>query len=133
MGCGYTQILDALYAASVRGAIESWVLFLLTALEVQALRSGELLLAVDRYREETITRVRAHSQSVRMHDLIPYLLVHPFVTTADVRTFLGVSQPAAWGLIHKLVEADIVREIDAPGRMGVYVAHRYLDLLEGRL
>lgn len=125
--------IDALYAASARGAIESWVLFLLTALEVQAHRSGELLLAVDRYREETITRVRAHSHSVRMHDLIPYLLVHPFVTTADVRTFLGVSQPAAWGLIHKLVEADIVREIDAPGRMGVYVAHRYLDLLEGRL
>ena len=125
--------IDALYAASARGAIESWVLFLLTALEVQALRSGELLLAVDRYREETITRVRAHSHSVRMHDLISYLLVHPFVTTADVRTFLGVSQPAAWGLIHKLVEADIVREIDAPGRMGVYVAHRYLDLLEGRL
>jgi Fic family protein len=124
--------IEALYAVSAKGAIEAWIAFLLKALEVQAHRSGELLLAIDRYREETIVRARAHSQSPRMHDLVSYLLVHPFITTSDVRAFLAVSQPAAWGLLRKLVEADIVREVDAHGRTNVYVAHRYLSLLEGR-
>lgn len=124
--------IDALYTASAKGAIEPWIAFLLKALEVQAHRSGELLMTIDRYREETIATARAHSQSPRMHDLVSYLLTHPFVTTSDVRAFLNISQPAAWGLIRKLLEADIIREVDVPGRTNVYVAHRYLFLLEGR-
>ncbi|MBI4152097.1 Fic family protein [Candidatus Woesearchaeota archaeon] len=125
----YTSLL---YQASAKGDLKSWLMFFLKALEIQAIKSLELLNNIDKYKQELHKNMQQYSQSSKMHDVIDSLFKHPFFTVTDIQEILGTSQPTAWNLVQKLIEAKIAIEIDTQGRKKVYCAYKIINLLEER-
>jgi len=125
----YTELL---YKVSAKGNVVEWLLFFLKGLEVQAKKSLELLKKIDDYKQVLHHNILVYSQSPKMHDLIDYLFQHPFFTVNDIKTILGISQAAAWGLAQRLIQANVAIELDTPGRQKVYCAYHIIDILEGR-
>lgn len=65
--------------------------------------------------------------------LIDSLFKHPFITANDVKNLLKVSQPASWGLIKKLEEQKILKEIDTTKEGKVYCAEEITKIILGRI
>ena len=72
------------------------------------------------------------SKSPNMHLLIDSLFKHPFVTANDVKALLNISQPASWGLIKKLEEQEILKEIDTTKEGKVYCAEKITNIILGK-
>lgn len=123
---------DLLYQASAKGDLTKWLMFFLKALEVQAKKSLELLKRIDYYKQELHKKVQQYSQSPKMHDVIDSLFKHPFFTVNDIQNILETSQPTAWNLVQKLIDAKIAVEFDTQGRKKVYCAYKIIDILEER-
>jgi len=124
--------IDLLYQASAKGNITPWLTFFLKALEVQAKKSLELLKKIDQYKQELHKKVQQYSQSPKMHEVIDSLFKHPFFTVNDIQDILETSQPTAWNLIQKLIDAKIVVELEEHGRKKVYCAYKIINMLEDR-
>lgn len=126
----YTGLL---YETSAKGNIESWLMFFLKALEIQAKKSLELLSKIDAYKKELHERSQQISQSPKMHLVIESLFRQPFFTVNDIKKLLEVSQPTAWNLVNKLIKAGIVKEVATERNAKVYVAQDIILLLEGKI
>ncbi|MCF7798335.1 Fic family protein [Candidatus Woesearchaeota archaeon] len=127
------RYIEALYEVSAKGKIEDWLIFILKALEVQAEKSFELLNKIDTYKQELHQKIQGFSQSPKMHAIIDSLFKQPFFTVEDIRVILESTQPTAWNLVQKLIEANIAEEVGSEGRKKVYVAGKIIDLLEGKI
>jgi Fic family protein len=123
--------IDLLYKTSAQGTIEEWLQFFLKALEIQAIKSLELLKRIDAYKKELHEKCQHISQSPKMHLIIDLLFKQPFFTVKDIKDLLETSQPTAWNLINKLIKSGIVIEVANEKNAKVYLANRIIELLEG--
>lgn len=124
---------EGLFNVSSRGDLENWILFFLRALESQSKISLKLLNKIQEYKIELQEKMHELSQSPNMHLLIESLFKQPFISVRDIMKPLKISQPAAWNLLQKLSELDIIREVDVKKRSKIYVAHKIIDIIEGKI
>ncbi len=124
--------IDLLYNSSAKGDLEKWLNFFLKALEIQAKNSLELLKKIDAYKQELHEKAHNISQSPKMHLIIDLLFKQPFFTVNDIKNLLETSQPTAWNLTNKLIEAGIVKFIGNEGNTKIYLANKIILLLEGK-
>jgi Fic family protein len=125
----YTELL---FNVSAKNDLESWIIFFLKALEYQTQQSINLLLNLENYKKELQEKMHKLSKSPNMHLLIDSLFKHPFITANDVKNLLKVSQPASWGLIKKLEEQEILKEIATTKEGKVYCAEKITNIILGR-
>lgn len=122
---------DALFNVSARGDLEGWIVFFLRALEYQAQQSIKLLENLQDYKYELQEQMRLLSKSPNMHMLINYLFKHPFITSTEIKKMLKITQPAAWGLIKKLEEENILKFTETTKEGNIYRAEKILNIILG--
>lgn len=123
----YTELL---FNVSSKGDIESWTMFFLKALELQAEWTMKILNKLSDYRLELHKKSEEISQSPKMYYLVEHLFRQPFIDVGDVMKVNGISQPGAWHLIQKLIGCGILKEVVRHSKKKVYVAHKIIEIIE---
>ena len=123
--------IDSLYETSAKGNIEEFVKFILKAIETQANHALNLLEKLEKYKIDIELKMKNISKSVHNHELMNYLVIHPFFTIKDIQTILNISQPASLNLVKKLLINDIVFESPhKEGKSKVYFMHGWLKIID---
>jgi len=126
----YTELL---YKVSSKGNLHEWIKFFLSALEIQAYSSLELIDRLEKYKDGLQKKMEQVSKSPNMNKIINQLFVNPFITISEVADKLEISIPGASGLVHKLEKMDELIEITGRKTRKVFVAREILQILEGRM
>jgi cell filamentation protein, protein adenylyltransferase len=120
-----------LLAVSTRGDWAGWVAFFLDAVVVQAKDVLHRARALQQLRDDyrfLITGVRSSSL---LPQLVDALFATPALTINAARQLLGVSHRAATLHITKLVDAGLLAEIPASGRVRRFIAPGILAVING--
>lgn len=116
-----------LRAVSERGQWLEWLLFFLRGVTLQsqdtALRVRKLLDLQARWRDQLMA-TRAPAKLLK---LIDKLFETPYITIPRAQKLLGVTHRAAANSVRKLVAGKILRRVETPGRLQMFVAQEVLD------
>ena len=123
---------DLLFEVSAKGNIEEWFFFFLKSLEYQASQSLILLTKLQNYKKELQEKMHKISQSPNIHLLVESLFKQPIFSIKDVENSLKITQPAAWNLLKKLKELDLIKEFATIKNKKIYIAHKIIGIVEGK-
>ncbi len=104
--------IERLYRVSTHGEWDSWIEFCLKATHAQAeltIQKCERVIALQQDFEQ---RVAKGGGSFRLQQILTRLLERQFLRITDLRDHLEVSYPTANSDVHKLVELDILSQLD---------------------
>jgi len=121
---------DHLQAVRDHGDWEGWLSFFLQGVievSAQATETARQILSLrERHRLEVTTRLgRAAGNG---HRVLEHLFQRPILSVADVKSLLGVTYPAASGVVSKFEELGILREITGHRRNRVFRYDPYVNL-----
>lgn len=105
------EYVERLFDVSARANWEGWVEFCLRGTIEQArttIRRCDRLLEV---REEFMKRLANAGGSARLNKIVESVFFSPFVRIADLSSQLGVTYPTAKADVHRLVRAQILKEL----------------------
>jgi Fic family protein len=124
------EYYDRLQGVRERGEIEEWLIFFLTAVEIQAsdaeARSKKLMDVRESF------RATLRGDRSRATEVIDLLVQNPFVTTRAVSASLGITVQGATSLLNKLEKLDIIRpRTRVPGRLKRWICPNILEVLDG--
>ncbi|MGH4013812.1 MAG: Fic family protein [Pseudonocardiaceae bacterium] len=120
-----------LLAVSTHGDWAGWVAFFLDAVDVQAKDVLRRAQALQRLRDDYRSRVTGVRSSSLLPHLVDALFETPALTINAARRLLGVSHRAATIHITKLVDAGLLVEIPASGRVRRFLARDILAIVNG--
>ncbi len=120
-----------LHAISTHGDWAGWIAFFLEAVAVQARDVLRRAQALQQLRDDYRTRVTGVRSSSLLPQLVDALFAAPALTINAARQLLGVSHRAATIHITKLVEAGLLVEISASGRIRRFIAREILAVVNG--
>ena len=123
-----SEYYDRLLAVSQNGAWTEWIEFFCRSLADEA---ADAILRIERLealRSRYYDLVRRPRASALLPKLIDTLFENPSVSIPGTAKKLNVSQAAAFPLIKRLVDANIVREVTGKARNRVYLAQGIVDL-----
>lgn len=123
----YTRLL----AVSTGGDWTGWVTFFLDAVAVQTRDVLRRAQALQQLRDDYRSRVTGVRSSSLLPQLVDALFAMPALTINAARQLLGVSHRAATIHITKLVEAGLLVEIPASGRVRRFIAREILAVING--
>jgi Fic family protein len=122
------EYYDCLLGVSQRGQWAQWIEFFARSIADEAadavLRIGRLESLRARYHQA----VRKPRASALLPRLVDELFAQPSMTIRQTAELLHVTQPAAYQLLQRLIDAKIVREITGRPRNRVYLASEIVDL-----
>lgn len=121
-----------LLAVSTHGDWSGWVAFFLDAVAVQARDVLRRAQALQKLRDNYRSRVTGVRSSSLLPQLVDVLFATPALTINAARQLLGVSHRAATLHIHKLVDASLLVEIPAAGRVRRFIALEILAVVNGQ-
>ncbi len=126
------EYYDRLQAVRDAGDWEGWLAFFLGGVAEVAQQATATAAAILRMREDY--RARITEQLGRAagngHRVMDRLFDHPIVNVATVREWLDVTPAGANQLVHRLVEAGVLREITGYARNRRFRFDPYLRLFE---
>ncbi len=120
-----------LLAVSMQGDWSGWVAFFLDAVAVQAKDALRRAQALQQLRDDYRSRVTGVRSSSLLPQLVDALFATPALTINAARGLLGVSHRAATIHITKLVDAGLLVEIPASGRIRRFMAREILAVVNG--
>jgi cell filamentation protein, protein adenylyltransferase len=120
-----------LLAVSTRGDWAGWVTFFLDAVVVQAKDVLHRARALQQLRDDYRFLVTGVRSSSLLPQLVDALFATPALTINAARQLLGVSHRAATLHITKLVDAGLLAEIPASGRVRRFIAPGILAVING--
>ncbi|HWM06391.1 MAG TPA: Fic family protein [Actinophytocola sp.] len=120
-----------LLAVSTRGDWAGWVAFFLDAVVVQAKDVLHRARALQQLRDDYRFLVTGVRSSSLLPQLVDELFATPALTINAARQLLGVSHRAATLHITKLVDAGLLAEIPASGRVRRFIAPGILAVING--
>jgi Fic family protein len=124
------EYYDLLLRVSTHNDWSSWIEYFCRAVEVECADGMKRVRALDRLRTEYRHRAEAAGNSQNLPKLADHLFAQQAVTVAGVKQLLDVSQPAAQGLIDRLVAAGILTEVTGGKYKRVYLAEQIVRLIE---
>lgn len=120
---------DALTRVRMSNDIIHWVKFFLSAVIETANKGKETFEEILKLRREVDQVVLSYGRRAENAQiLLKQLYNRPAITIKQAAECLGVSHQAASGLIRKMTEDKILRELTGYERNRVYVFDRYIDL-----
>lgn len=123
---------EALMDVSTRGDWSGWFAFFLEAVERQAHDALGRARRLHQLRESMRAGVTTARSSGLLPRLVDALFDVPVLTIPRAREILGVTHRAAAMNIDKLIDADIVREVQTGHRPRTFIAPAIIDAVEGR-
>ncbi len=120
---------DLLYRASSEGDLEGWTLFFLKALETQAEQSLQLIRELGEYKATLLSSIEDVSRSQNLYRLVELIFRNPYIKITEVSETLDMSVAGASGLVHKLEDGGVLKEITGKKSNKLFVAHKILHLL----
>lgn len=124
------QYYDRLQATRDNGDFENWIKFFLrgiTEVSGEAARTAAKIVALRETHRNLIQENLAGRGNNAMR-VLEGLYQHPFTNVNSVAEMLGVTYPAANGLVAELTKLDILRETTGQQRNRLYAYPSYLDL-----
>jgi Fic family protein len=124
------EYYQGLQAVRDIGSRESWVLYILRAVEVTA---RETLAKVEKIRElmqSVKKRMRSELNSIYSQDLLNNLFRHPYTKIELVERDLRKARPTATRYLEALASVGIVRKIRS-GRTNYYINEPLVEILAG--
>ncbi|WP_324614984.1 protein adenylyltransferase Fic [Hyphomicrobium album] len=123
-----SEYYDRLLAVTTSGAWESWLLYMLTAVEETSLWTTAKIRAVRDLMDGTVAYVSAASPKVYSRELVEVIFTQPYSRIADV-VDAGIANRATASKYLKELAAKGLLEERKEGRENIYVNVRFLDLL----
>lgn len=124
------QYYEGLLGVTLRGEWEGWIRYFLAGVTEQAedavSRAAKLVALRDDYLRMA-TKTRGSARTVQLVEL---LFETPAVTIAGIAASLGVSFAGAQGLVERLEEVGILREITGFQRNRIYRADGIIEAVE---
>ena len=124
------EYYDLLQAIRIDGDWESWLKFFLrgvTSVSKEATKTARLIVDL---REEDRTTINSTfgRTAANAHNVLEYVYSRPIINVQTVREITGVSYPAAYQLIERFQDCDILEEITGRTRNRLYKYTRYIQL-----
>jgi Fic family protein len=120
----YTRLREV----TERDAWESWILFMLAAVERTAQRTLGLIRDILALKEQLTGELRGISQKMPVADLADLLFTYPYVKIATLMDRGLGSRPTATAYLRALAEKGTVQQVRI-GRELYFINHRLMDLL----
>ncbi len=117
-----------LLAVSQRGQWAEWIEFFSRSIANEAADAILRIEKLESLREHYYQVVRRPRASALLPKLIDELFAEPSVTIPGTAKLLGVTQPAAFQLLNRLLDAKIIREVTGRARNRIYLAQEIVDL-----
>lgn len=125
------EYYSRLLAVSTHGDWSGWVSFFLDAMAVQARDVLRRAQALQQLRDDYRALVTGVRSSSLLPQLVDALFATPALTINAARELLGVSHRAATVHIHKLIDAGLLVEVPASGRVRRFIALEILAIVNG--
>lgn len=122
------EYYDRLLGVSQQGQWPQWIDFFARSLADEAADAVLRIEELESLRARYHLAVRMPRASALLPRLVDELFVQPSVTIRKTAELLQVTQPAAYQLLNRLVDAKIVREVTGRARNRVYLAQEIVDL-----
>ena len=124
------EYVDRLFETSAEGKVEAWILFFLTALNVQAKRSFYFANKLKDYKQELMNNLKEKNKSPHLFNVIDMLFENPYLRIRDIKTRAGISSPAAMRMANFLKSERVLFEFEKRERNKVFLATEILKILE---
>ena len=120
----YRLLLDV----TTNKAWESWILYMLDAVEETAAWTHAKIWAIKKLMDETVRHLKLSQPKIYSRELVEIIFTQPYARIGDlVKSGVGTRKTAAAHLA-KLVAADVLLE-QKIGREKLYIHTKFLDLL----
>ncbi len=121
------------YYAALRGVTqrddwESWIIYMVAAVEHTATWTLNLIDAISALRAETEQRIRENRPKLRSAELTRLIFTQPYVRIADIETAGIAVRQTASGWLHQLADDGLLKQIRV-GRSVIFVNTALLELL----
>lgn len=112
-------------------AWESWILYILRAVEVTSRETLTMVRGIRDLMQETKQRLRADLPKLYSQELLTNLFRHPYTKIEFIERDLGVTRPTATKYLGALAKAGFVRKSKV-GRSNFYINDPLFELLSRR-
>ena len=119
-----------LLAISQEGAWDPWLKFFLRGMHEESEDAANRIQQLIELRESYRGRLQTTRSPANLLLLVDALFEVPAMTVATVAKRLGVTWRSARRNVDKLVGADILRELDSPGRSRLFIASEIVEAIE---
>jgi len=119
---------DRLMAVRFEGDWEGWLRFFLTGVAEVAREAEQTARNVVELRERLRRAAQAADMSINTLKLLDHLFEQPVMNVKAAQERLGVSFPAANGMIHELQNVGVLTEVTGGRRNRMFRFSPYLDL-----
>ncbi len=123
------EYIDALFAVSSEDRFDEWVRFFALAMKEQV---DDSMATIDRLRAYRTELIGKFGKNESTRAAIELMFSNPYISTSDLSSSIGVSQPTASKVLKKLENEGIVREVTGKSRNRLYLAEGVLDILSGK-
>ena len=129
-----SEYYERLQRVRDKGDWEGWIKFFLRGIGQVSLEATETARAVVALREKHRSMVQQMLGRAAANGLqiLETLFERPFLTVAQIQTYLGVSFPPASSIARKFCELGILKEITGQERYRIYSYRPYIDLFTER-
>lgn len=121
---------DRLMAIRFAGDWEGWLRFFLTGVGEVAREAEQTARRIVQLREDIRKRAQVTAMSASAFRLLDFLFERPIINVNAARDYLGISYPAANGLIRELCDVGVLTETTGGNRNRIFRFGPYLDLFE---
>ena len=119
-----------LLAISQEGAWDPWLKFFLRGMHEESEDAANRIQQLIELRESYRGRLQTTRSPANLLLLVDALFEVPAMTVATAAKRLGVTWRSARRNVDKLVGADILRELDSPGRSRLFMASEIVEAIE---
>lgn len=123
------QYYDLLRAVTANNQWKPWIMFILDAVETQAIETSQTVLKIKKLQEEYKERLKTDVKKIYSAELIEYLFANPFYTQSTLAEKLNIHLNTAAKYLNTLLESDFLKSLKHK-KEKIYFNPRFLKLLE---
>lgn len=124
------EYVDRMLAVSREGLWSDWINFFLEVIEISARSTIETISRLEALRADFRDRIAKSGGSARYATVADALFASPVTTIPQVASLTGVSYPAAQNAVRRLVDLQILTEVDGTSQPKRYISWPVLDASE---
>lgn len=125
------EYIERLYRVSSQSDWTGWILFMLEAIEQQALDSYHRIRRLYILREDMRERYQG-GRSAKLLTVIDHLFDRPSLTVKSTQQLLSITPRAAGLIIDRLVQDGVLEEVTGQSRNRIFVSRPIMDLMFSR-
>lgn len=125
------EYYDRLMDVRLKGHFEEWIRFFLKGIVVSAEDAYETIEMISKIRNESIMKIEAYSgRKNTLYKVYYYVERNPIIEIGRTAKALGLSFNAVANAVNKLVELEILEQVNSYKRNRRYTFSKYLNVLK---